>query len=429
MRSIPPFLSSGARALLPKSVRHWPFWTLNGPAKSFLVVVELLAVVLTAVAATQTAVSAGELGQLALLGGLATGYAEAADRIERFKRFLGSDRVWSNHTSVWAFGAALLLPAGYAAMLVVLLYTHVLFLGRRHQSVRPYRLVFTASTMTLATLAASAVVHEISSAMPLGNGLAAALGIMVAICLFQAVNLGVLLMGMAVATRPERPSAMLPKRDVVGFETITNVLGVVTAEFVLHTVWLAPVVLVLVAALHRSSLVKELQVAATTDLKTGLLNAVTWRARAKQGLTDAGSGQLPVAMILVDLDFFKRINDAHGHLIGDQVLVEVADTLRREIRDDDILGRFGGEEFALFLPQTTLVAASAVADRLRARIAAVAISGGVSVTASIGLAHTLLPRDVRLDELIASADAAMYKAKAGGRDRVCTTLVRPALAS
>lgn len=101
---------------------------------------------------------------------------------------------------------------------------------------------------------------------------------------------------------------------MVGFELITIVLGVVTAEFMLHTVWLTPVVLTLVAALHRSSLVKELQVAATTDPKTGLLNVPAWRERAAQGLSYAAREHTPVAVILVDLDHFKQINDTHGML-------------------------------------------------------------------------------------------------------------------
>jgi len=230
---------------------------------------------------------------------------------------------------------------------------------------------------------------------------------------------------MAIATRPEKLTAILPARDVVGFEFVTIVLGVVTAQFVVHTVWLTPVILVLVAALHRSSLVKELQIAAATDLKTGLLNAGTWRERATQQLSYVSRVSAPVAVLLIDLDHFKTVNDTQGHLAGDELLVKVAGAVRRQNRSHDVLGRFGGEEFIVFLQGVTLSEAVAVAERLRTRIARVTTMHGVGVTASIGVAHAASGRGVSLAELIGSADRALYEAKAAGRDRVRSTIALP----
>ncbi len=103
-------------------VRRWSVWSLPRPALGYILTVELLTVVLTTVAIAHTHLTSTDLGRFTLLAGLAIVYAEAADRIEQSKRYLNHQRIWSNHTSVWAFAGALLLPAGYAGMLVVLVY-------------------------------------------------------------------------------------------------------------------------------------------------------------------------------------------------------------------------------------------------------------------------------------------------------------------
>ena len=134
-----------------------------------------------------------------------------------------------------------------------------------------------------------------------------------------------------------------------------------------------------------------------------------------------------------DLDHFKAVNDTHGHLVGDTVLTAVADCLRTELRDQDGIGRFGGEEFVVHLTLTP-AEAEQVATRLRAAIAGLRPAPGVHITMSIGLAHhpttggsrTSAPRDTgagttaALTELVDRADTAMMAAKAAGRDRICT---------
>jgi len=122
-----------------------------------------------------------------------------------------------------------------------------------------------------------------------------------------------------------------------------------------------------------------------------------------------------------DLDNFKTVNDTHGHLAGDQVLIAVADCLRRELRGHDGLGRYGGEEFVVILDRLHLPAAQLVADRLRTAIGALHLDHDLQITVSIGLAHDQ-PYHPRADlhQLLARADAALYKAKSSGRDRVRT---------
>jgi diguanylate cyclase (GGDEF)-like protein len=182
-----------------------------------------------------------------------------------------------------------------------------------------------------------------------------------------------------------------------------------------------PVVTLLQRSLSHVQLVSE----SRTDAKTGLLNAVTWERESAVEVTRAVRTQSPLAIAMVDIDKFKAINDTYGHLAGDQVLKEIANTLHTTLRDYDLAGRFGGEEFSLLLPQTRAVDAFRIAERVRANIAGLSIiapgaAGGerVQVTVSIGVAALDSGSKRELSELVAAADAALYRAKADGRDQV-----------
>jgi diguanylate cyclase (GGDEF)-like protein len=132
----------------------------------------------------------------------------------------------------------------------------------------------------------------------------------------------------------------------------------------------------------------------------------------------------PLALAIVDLDHFKSVNDTHGHLTGDRVLVETAAVLQSSVRETDLAGRLGGEEFGLLMPGTDLAGARQVAERVRWHLAAPAerFEGKPAprVTASIGLT-VVDPTDPEqtLELLLARADALLYRAKREGRDRVC----------
>lgn len=135
-------------------------------------------------------------------------------------------------------------------------------------------------------------------------------------------------------------------------------------------------------------------------------------------------------MLIVDIDHFKRVNDTYGHLIGDQVLVGVADTIRSQLRDYDVVGRFGGEEFVVLLPRADVTEARRVAERLRSRVGRMAVPADdnmITVTISVGVAIMSVHGD-DLIELLAAADLALYRAKELGRDQIClpATVVPPA---
>jgi diguanylate cyclase (GGDEF)-like protein len=164
----------------------------------------------------------------------------------------------------------------------------------------------------------------------------------------------------------------------------------------------------------------ELRVLASTDHLTGALNRRAFQLEFRSELERCRRYAIPLSLIMLDLDHFKRVNDTHGHQAGDAVLRETSSRIRSALRDSDIFGRLGGEEFALLLPHTELDQAAGVADRLRRAIAEEPVDVGsalVPVTTSVGITAFRPPADP-VDEMMRRADEALYTAKAGGRDRV-----------
>jgi diguanylate cyclase (GGDEF)-like protein len=156
---------------------------------------------------------------------------------------------------------------------------------------------------------------------------------------------------------------------------------------------------------------------ARTDALTGLNNRWAFMELASQTLRICQRKQRPVAVIILDMDSFKSINDNHGHNVGDMALQRAAEIIARTIRCSDIAVRFGGEEFAVFLPDTTLDEGIGVAEKLRAAIEEKPLSvQGVDIrlTASVGVAG----KGYDLTRLLKEADIAMYKAKENGRNKV-----------
>lgn len=159
---------------------------------------------------------------------------------------------------------------------------------------------------------------------------------------------------------------------------------------------------------------------ASADPLTGVCNARAYQAICDRCLLSAERRGASSSVLFIDLDHFKRINDTLGHAAGDAVLKAVATTLARSIRRSDVLGRVGGEEFSIFLPDTTTGAATALAEKLRGAIAGLSIvvdGRPIAVTASIGVACAR-PGDVDMAVIQHRADQAMYLAKAAGRNRV-----------
>jgi diguanylate cyclase (GGDEF)-like protein len=162
---------------------------------------------------------------------------------------------------------------------------------------------------------------------------------------------------------------------------------------------------------------RELERLATQDELTGTLNPRAFAERLALELDRNRRYNRPLALLYLDLDDFKTVNDRHGHQTGDAVLRLVADATRRAMRQSDIVGRLGGDEFGVLMPETEGSVAQAAAMRLAGGIRTV-FKGTPSVTASIGLVSTTSADMTAAEDLLRRADQAMYEAKRAGKDRV-----------
>ncbi len=346
--------------------------------------------------------------------------------------------------TAWWLPAALLLPPEYALLGPVLIGAYAYWRARQGPL---YWRAFTAASLGLAGAASSLLFHSLFSLVhPHGPWLRDPVMVVGAACcagLFVLVN--ALLIGLAARAAREAvpwPRVLWPhaswSRAARDFESLlvdaaglcAGVLVTIacTLSWAMLVVALPPVIL-----LQRSLLHQQLRAAAQSDPKTGLLNAVAWQREAEQRIRRARRAGGAAAILLVDIDHFKRVNDTYGHLAGDELLSATASTLGQHVRACDVLGRFGGEEFVAVLPGAGQQEACHIAERLRGRVRdiAVAARGAVSprdtvspretvtVTVSIGVA-ALGVDGGDLFELLAAADAALYRAKKSGRDRVCT---------
>ncbi len=163
------------------------------------------------------------------------------------------------------------------------------------------------------------------------------------------------------------------------------------------------------------------QLAVKDDL-TGLYNYRYLHTRLNEEFKRAERYREPLACVMVDIDYFKRVNDRHGHDVGDTVLRETSGRIRKAVREIDVVTRYGGEEFLLVLPSTNFSGALAVADRVWRSVGSEPFAlpaGNERVSLSIGVA-VFPSRDIKSkDQLIKAADRALYQAKGDGRDRIC----------
>lgn len=395
-------------------------WSLPLSARMFLLLVEVIAACVTGVLLLHETVTAMVLWRFAVLLGLCIGYAEIGARSQRITRYLGSGKVFTNPMSVWSFAAVLVLPAGWASLFIVGQYGHSMLQRRRERSGNTYRVVFTAAvTMTAQLATATVLAASASGGHALHGGILAGLGVALGVPVFVLINLTLLVAGMWLAVRPPSLRPLIPGADTLTTEATTLLLGIVAAELLLHSPVLLPITFVFIATLQRSSTVKALHQSARTDAKTGLLTSAAWSASVQSvlaRLARAGGGD--IAVMLIDLDHFKRINDEHGHMVGDRVLAAVGACLQRELRDRDAVGRFGGEEFAAVLAGAGADEAATVAERVCAALREVRVDE-VAITASVGVAHHHAGRAaVTVEALLANADAALYAAKRQGRNQV-----------
>ena len=388
------------------------------PARVYIALLVLAAVAVTLGAGAIDPVSGSELAALGGLAvaGIASGelgrLAEGA-RVERQRIHKG--------LSAWAFAAALLLGPGLAGWIAVVVYLHAWARGVR---ITLWKWIGSCAIVILAALAASATLEvAIGGTLPALGSPGTLPAVVAAVAVFLAVESGLLLLISRLNAEVDEVYLRAQLASVGFYLVETSVLatGVLVAAIFRYEpaflLLLAPATLLV----QRGLLHEPLQEQARTDAKTGVLNADAWHEAAASTLYHARREGRPLAVLLVDVDHFKDVNDTFGHLAGDDVLAKAADTIVRCVRRTDVVGRFGGDEFCAVLSCNTVDEAWAAAERVCSRIGQLSFGhADMRVTASVGVAVTgAVGADLDLDGLVATADQALYDAKSAGRDRVC----------
>jgi diguanylate cyclase (GGDEF)-like protein len=404
------------------AITGWPLWSLPRWLRVYVLAIVAVDLAAIGVAASLTTITRSNLA----LFGLLLGCTVASVELTRKAGEQGG--VAKDVQGVWQLPAAILLPPLYALIVPII---RIALVQCRIRRAPVYRRVFTGAAISLSYGAASITFHSLSGLIPQDSGGALSRGtvwtllVAVSVLVKEVLNKTVVI----TAVKGADP-AMSIRTEVFGREPLYNdgaeiCTGVLVTYGVAGNPLLALAALPVVTLLQRSLRHVQLVNDSRADSKTGLLNAATWEREATVELTRAVRTRTPMAVALLDIDRFKVINDTYGHLVGDQVIKEIARTLSSMLREYDLAGRFGGEEFSLLLPQTRAVDAFRIAERVRANIAGLSIiapgaTGGerVHVTVSIGVAALDSGSVRRLAELMAAADAALYRAKADGRDQV-----------
>jgi diguanylate cyclase (GGDEF)-like protein len=375
-------------------------------------------------AAARTSWHVPQLGLFALLLASAGVMVEATRDVK-----LSPDTVTRDLQEVWYLATALLLPPVYALLIPIPLVVMKQWRVGRNLL---HRRLFSMAAIGLGYGAASIEFRSVFEPLlgPPGSAGAHAagwLGATIAAALTGwLVNVWLVVGAVKLADPAARVRTMIFSREALATDTVVTCLAALVAfalAFSLAALIVSvPVVLMQKRFLMHAQLVTE----ARTDAKTGLLNAAAWQGESATELARAKGSWPPPSVAIIDIDHFKAVNDTHGHLAGDRVLRVIADRFKAQLREGDLIGRFGGEEFAVLLPRTPAAEAARVAERLRARIAdePVAVGDGrsegvlVNVTVSVGVAG-LDDAGQDLDELLAAADVALYAAKNAGRNRIC----------
>jgi diguanylate cyclase (GGDEF)-like protein len=428
-RSCPP-------ARTPRSVsdgnhRRWSLWLHPRPVVVYILLVEAAALALIAISARFTPITPKSLLWLGLLMVGVVIHKEASCAIERIREIGREGSPHTNLQSIWFFAAILMLPLPLAAGVAAFSYGYA-WLRVYQRRPPPHRKIFSAATIVLATGAAQLALslaapdHQITApAISTLIGPIALPVIVVAALLYWLINYA-LVVAVLIMTHPGNPGSKAlgdPTEQVLIGAGVCLGYGIALVADVRP--WMLPIMLGLVLGLHVGLLVPHYQRAARTDAKTGLASVSFWYTQAERELARAAGTDTTLGILMIDLDRFKDINDLHGHLCGDAVLKAVAGAMTDAVRNYDLVGRLGGEEFGVLIPGATSETILVTAERLRSAIKRAVVTStannGATVTignltASIGAA--VFPVSAAtVTELSQAADAALYFAKENGRDQ------------
>jgi diguanylate cyclase (GGDEF)-like protein len=383
----------------------WALWRL--PRRSlawYLLTVEILAVAGTVLVALKAPPVLSLLMPFALLLAGMLLSAELARPVERHRE---DTLLAPGLDAPWIFAAVVVVRPGLAVALAAISGLHQWFRVRRRPA---YRQVFGVASTAMACLIANAFLIATNARAafdPRGIALLVLAGLV-----FLAVNA-------TLATVAGGSSTTAGN----AFDAAMVALGVALAWAVEDAPLMIPLLAGVALVLHRGGLGQGRREEVAVDPATGVLTADSWRHVVERDRSGRRDGH---AVLLLDLDHFRQLNERYGNRVGDAVLRAVAGTLRAEVRSADLVGRSGGEEFSVLLPGTGRFDAMAIAERIRRKIASTVValkaSGDgpqfVGVTVSVGVATC--PPGGLLDDALTAAAAAMRHAKAMGRNRtVC----------
>ena len=204
---------------------------------------------------------------------------------------------------------------------------------------------------------------------------------------------------------------LLPQRGLIGFGVLFSVVHFEQLVFAMGSS------IFLVALVRERSELRH-KAAASIDLLTGLATRRAFMEKAQQALA-IRSDATPLTLLMFDLDHFKSVNDSYGHATGDQVLQTFAQVARSRLRANDVIGRLGGEEFAVIMPGTSARTAGHIANRIRRAFAEIPLAiGGRSMRTTVSGGIAAAEAGMTLEQLLSTADAALYRAKGKGRNRI-----------
>jgi diguanylate cyclase (GGDEF)-like protein len=406
---------------------RWALWRQPKRLIVFVVIVELCALLGMGHEIARAGVPSGLAWlHFAILVVGATIHVQLTHRQEERRR----NRIISVHidlTAVWIFPAAVVLPVPLTLLLVAIIRTQRWFTARRP----PHKFFFSSVSIAFAaTLAHQTLIALGPNQWSLTTGLGGlrtfgvlALAGLVYIGSQAAFTGGFLALG--GTTAPTLRNVLGSKADNL-LEMVTVGLGAVTAILLVNVPPAVAIMALVTVIFNRLAELDQLHADVRTDSKTGVFNMRGWSEAAERALSRTSRADEGLALLMIDLDHFKWINDTYGHPAGDDVLRNIAQTLDETTRPSDVVGRFGGEEFLVLLPDIDRSATELAAERVRGAIANLRITttdkrGGQAIiagrTTSIGVA--LYPRHGdTLKSLLQAADAAVYEAKEGGRNRV-----------
>jgi diguanylate cyclase (GGDEF)-like protein len=398
---------------------RWELWHLPGRLRAYIALVHAAALTALAAALVSTRWHTRDAAVFLVIFGCAMATIEASRKIE-----IPHGTLFRDMRAVWYIAAAALLPPVYAVALPLVLVP--VKLARMARGVT-YRRVFSGSVCALAYGGMGELFgrlpHSVAGRAP-GSGMHVVTWLAIlAGCgaLGLAANNALLIIAMKLFDPATRVRTQVFEREALITDLCQLALAVLIALPAAFSPFLLAVALPIVVVMRRFMMHAQLLTAARIDGKTGLLNSGTWQREVELEVRRAIRIGAPLAVAIADIDHFKAVNDRYGHLAGDAVLALIAAAMSALLRDYDVIGRFGGEEFAVCLPHTGPREALQVAERLREKLSQITAQDSVQVTVSVGVASMeSSPRT--LDELILAADTALYSAKAAGRN--CVRMIR-----